>query len=106
MLRPGDLTQLDLAREPQPSGIYVPVTAINEDAGKTYVFLAEGGVAKKIEVSVDNVVGASKHRITPVDEAINLSGKQIVDEGVHYLFDNQPISIVASETQGATETRP
>ncbi len=106
MLRPGDLAQIDLAREPQPRGIYVPVTAVHEDAGNTYVFLAEDGVAKKTEVSVDNVVGSSRHRITPVNDGINLRGKQIVVEGVHYLLDNQPISVVASKAMGATETRP
>lgn len=110
LLRPGDLVQVDLSRDSAPRGIYVPVTAIHEDAGKTYVYVVEAGVARQVEIRTGNVVGQSQHQIAPSEESDDLLDKLIVVEGVHYLFDGQTVAITGGpdtdSASDAAEERP
>lgn len=101
LLRPGDLVQVDLSGNSNLTGIYVPVEAINEDSGRTYVYAVEDSTVQKIEVRSSNAVGQSQHRIEPVDENVDLGGKTIVVEGVHYLLDGQEVSVVGTWGEAA-----
>lgn len=96
LLRPGDLVQVDLSGQANSTGIYVPVEAINEESGRTFVYVVKGDVVEKIEVQASNIVGKSLHRITPIDESVNLAGMKIAVEGVHYLQDGQKVAIVGT----------
>ena len=52
MLRPGDVVTIGLDPELTEPGFFVPVQAIYEDRGSTFVFVAKNGVAIKTPVRV------------------------------------------------------
>ena len=93
--------QVDLSGETIQAGFYVPVEAINEDSGRTYVYAVNGDAVERIEVRVSNAVGRSQHRIEAVDDSVDLDGRQIVVEGVHYLLDGQKVSVVETVGEAA-----
>lgn len=103
MLRPGDLVTVDLSATDTTAGLYVPVEAIYEESGKTYLFVAktsgDGTLAKRIpvEVATDTKleVGTVRRVLPPANEE-SLEGKQIIVGGVHFLNDGDQVSIVQS----------
>ena len=100
LLRPGDVVQVDLSRQIGKAGLYVPIEAIHETAGRTSVFVVDTSgdksTVKEIEVSVVDDHGPqvkSILRVEPATENIDLEGRQIVVEGVHYLVDGQQVAV-------------
>lgn len=100
LMRPGDVVEVDLTNRNAKSGIFVPAGAIQESSGKTSVFVVETDRSKstvrEVEVSISDSLGSkatSTHRIESVTDNVNLDGKQIVVEGVHYLVDGQRVVV-------------
>lgn len=100
LLRPGDLVRVNLGSEQSAPGLYVPMKSILNEAGQSWVFVVDNtstpAVARKVEVSLPDISGTSLQRIEPVRDEL-ADGAQIVTEGVHYLYDGEPVSIAAQE---------
>jgi len=115
LLRPGDLAKVDLVDSQMPRGFYVPMDAINKKSGKDYVFVVEGDIVRRVEVSVADGPNTLK-RIAAVPpepgspelpeltektkekEATQIVLKeatQIVLGGVHYLVDGEAVNVAA-----------
>lgn len=97
MLRPGDLVNVNLNPDQGQPGLFVPVQAIYEDLGETYVFVVVDGIAKKTQVKAvlpDTVDMDSLIRIEPMDSSVLQSGSKIVVGGVHYLNDGEQVRVV------------
>lgn len=72
MLRPGDLVNVNLNPELSRPGLFVPVEAIYEDVGETFVFVADQGSARKIQVKAilpTKLDTGSLTRIEPIEES-------------------------------------
>lgn len=101
MLRPGDLVNVNLNPTQGQSGLFVPVQAIYEDLGETFVFVVVDGVAKKTKVIAilpDTVDLDSLIRIEPDDTSALQPGANIVVGGVHYLNDGDKVRVVDPST--------
>ena len=97
MLRPGDLVNVDLSPGLTDPGFYVPVEAIYEDRGSTYVFEVAGDKVVKTEVGVvlpKKLDSGSLLRIEPITEGALSEGAEIVVGGVHYLNDGDQVHVV------------
>lgn len=108
LVRPGDLAKVDLIENRMPRGFYVPIDAINEKSGKNYVFVVEGEIVRRVEVSVADGPNTLK-RIAAVpskpgspeltEKTNEKEATQIVLGGVHYLTDGESVN-VAAEVEG------
>lgn len=99
MLRPGDLVDVNLNPEMSQPGYFVPVEAIYEDLGSTYVFMVKGNTARKTKVDAilpTKLDAGSLIRIEPGVNSSFAEGDQIVVGGVHYLNDGDEINVVGS----------
>ncbi len=113
MLRPGDLVNVNLSDQNTTPGYYVPVEAIYEELGSTYVFVIDEGVARKTEIKAykpEKMDNESQIQIEPLDSEDFAAGLQIVLGGVHYLKDGDRIAVIdvvegSSQSLPPTETR-
>ena len=106
MVRPGDLVQVDLSNGDAQPGFYVPMDAISNQAGISYLFVIDDESdeprVKRIQINVianqDSTATSSLRRIEAADKDTSLEGKQYVVRGSHYLNDNEPVKVVISPT--------
>lgn len=100
LLRPGDLVRVNLGAEQTTAGLYVPMKSILNEAGQSYLYVVDEGsepaVARKVEVRLPDISGRSLQRIEPVSGELS-DGSQVVTEGVHYLYDGEPVTIAAQQ---------
>lgn len=99
LLRPGDLAKIELIENRMPSGLYVPIDAINENSGQYSVFVVEESVsenskAKEVVVTIADGPNTLK-RIEPVEDGTLDEGSKIVLGGVHYLTDGEAVNVAA-----------
>lgn len=97
MLRPGDLVNVNLNPDQGQPGLFVPVQAIYEDLGSTYVFVVNQDVVKKTKVRAilpDELDTDALIRIEPLETSSLPPGSKIVLGGVHYLTDGDQVRIV------------
>ena len=106
MLRPGDLVSVDLSASETAPGFYVPMEAIYEESGETYVFVvgqpdgdSRSGetTVKRLAVNVakEEGLGAGTiRRITSQSSEALPEGAPIVVGGVHFLRDGEAVRIV------------
>lgn len=100
MLRPGDLVEVDLSESDSTPGFHLPMEAIYEESGDTYVFVATEAEGKTIakRVAVDVVpaeglgVGTVRH-INPKSADELADGMQIIVGGVHFLRDGEHVRV-------------
>lgn len=112
MLRPGDVVRIDLGADPSEPGLYVPMNALRNESGRSYVFVVDETVtppvARQREVRVESEGDIDREkalqRIEPIDANFPTGAKVIV-EGVHFLHDGEPIAIVPSRGLSSTESR-
>lgn len=104
MLRPGDLVEVDMNAANVTAGYYVPLEAIYEQAGDTFIFVAvgsEGGkTAKRIPILVakQNGVGTGTlRRITSKSPGDLLDGMSVIVSGVHFLRDGESVRLVTQD---------
>ena len=100
MLRPGDLVRVNLSSQSPAAGYFVPVEAIYEESGRTYLFVVaqQDGVtiARKTLVNTmirDNLKTGSKIQITPATPHDLDAETQIVVGGGHFLQDGERIAV-------------
>lgn len=110
MLRPGDTVNVNLSSDDGKKGFYVPVDAIQELSGSTYIFaLAENSdTVQRIQVNAnlpDNLDRGSMVSITPYrnesaaeDSSSELSELASIDRivvgGVQFLVDGEKVNVV------------
>ncbi|WP_149494698.1 HlyD family efflux transporter periplasmic adaptor subunit [Roseiconus lacunae] len=107
MLRPGDLANASLSDGKPKLGYYIPVEAIYQESGRTYVFVVEDGRAKKTEVRTelpDNLDTGSLVLIESTDQGDFPDGTQIVVGGVHFLMDGERVNVITSELPEETRS--
>jgi len=100
MLRPGDVVRVDLSGQSTAPGYFVPMNAIYEDAGATYLFLLDDSsspaVAKKVQVQLapqrDDTPGSLRRVLPPADMPTDPPPRIIVD-GVHFLADGEQVLV-------------
>ncbi|MEM8944976.1 MAG: HlyD family efflux transporter periplasmic adaptor subunit [Planctomycetota bacterium] len=100
MLRPGDLVSVDLSESDTTPGFHIPMEAIYEESGETYVFIAETSdektIARRIQVGVlpaDELgVGTLRQIIPKMPEDLS-EGMLIIAGGVHFLHDGDLVRI-------------
>ncbi|MCC9600885.1 HlyD family efflux transporter periplasmic adaptor subunit [Stieleria sp. JC731] len=100
MLRPGDLVNASLADGQPNEGYYVPVEAIYEESGRTYVFMVEDDHVKQSEIRTElpnHLNAGSLIQIHPLAGDDFPQGCQIVVKGVHFLMDGESINVITSE---------
>ena len=90
LLRPNDLVPVRFFLWTTPRGIYVPVSAITLDGDNYAVFIVEDGKASMKSVDVFETYNDLR-RIE--GEGID-AGTRLVVGGVHYISDDQPVTIV------------
>jgi len=104
MLRPGDLVSVDLSGADIGSGYFVPMDAIVHDAGRTYLFVVEGGesasedasTVKRTEIKIVTDPATATSSLLQV-ESMNgesLDGVRYVTRGVHYLREGESVHVV------------
>tara|TARA_R110002020_G_scaffold403635_6_gene613760 strand:- start:961 stop:2787 length:1827 start_codon:yes stop_codon:yes gene_type:complete len=106
ILRPGDLTKVNLSGAETIDGLYVPMDAIVKTGNSDFLFIVdqEGqqSIAKRIPIRIDEDTGkkitTSLRRIEPIEE-ISLEGQKYIVKGAHYLIDGEPIAPV-SDSEG------
>lgn len=97
-VRPGSFVRVDVVKERRPDALVVPREALVRELQKTYVFVANGGVAHKREVATGIEEGAV------VEAAAGLSaGDRVIVAGQGALKDGSPVKTpevtkVASKT--------
>jgi multidrug efflux pump subunit AcrA (membrane-fusion protein) len=101
-LRPGQIVPTLLGGQPPKPGIYVPIPALESRQQKAgdnaYLFIEDGGVARKVEVRVIETV-AELIRIEPAEGAaasLLVDGASVILDSVHFLQDGEPVRVVAT----------
>lgn len=112
-LRPGDLVGVALDDAPLPEGFYLPMEAIYEDGGQTYVFVAgseskttvrkvpvtlgtasPSGSSKQPENVSGQLVAGSLQQVSPITPDDLGVGDRVVVDGVHFLRDGELVRVV------------
>ena len=101
LLRSGDVVQVSLTPDEPTDGYYVPMKAVREERGQTFVHVIDGTetepIARRAFVNVaeeESVVGdAVLLRITALSGQELSAGMRIVVEGTHYLNDGDRVMI-------------
>ncbi|GAA5510098.1 efflux RND transporter periplasmic adaptor subunit [Novipirellula caenicola] len=96
MLRPGDLVMVDLSNDDVDSGFYVPIEAIYEESGETFLFVAQDGHAKKLAVQLTQAGNLDVGSLVEIQSPALTDGMQVIVNGVHYLRDGEAVRIVQS----------
>jgi multidrug efflux pump subunit AcrA (membrane-fusion protein) len=91
-IKPGMYAEAEWT-ESRRSALGIPLTAIVERAGQKCVFLAEGGQARLIPVTVGAVVGDVIEILTGLQD-----GQQVVTTGASQLNDKDKIKVVVPQT--------
>ena len=94
LFRPGDLVPVRFLLHATPRGLYVPVGAITMIDDKHVVFVVEENTARVKGVTVYETYQELR-RIEGEDIG---SGSRVIVDGVHYVSDGQPVTIVGYES--------
>ncbi len=101
MLRPGDLVRVDLRGGAAQPGFYLPVDAILEKSGQSYVFAVESSAGRdrvrQIEVQVFEAIDTLR-RVEALGDQPLTAGMRIVAGGALFLADQEVVN-VAEEVQ-------
>ena len=92
LLRPGDLVRVGLDQGQLPPGHYVPVRAIRERDGTTWVFTVDDeGRARALDVSVHE----SYHDLRRISAPTLVDGARVVARGAHFLSDGDEVTVTS-----------
>ena len=102
LLRPGDLVSVDISGGQFPTGFYVPLDAIQESAGKYFIFTVQssaeqGSQARRVEVRLRERLDTLQG-VEAVGQPSLQPGTKVIAEGAHFLVDGEAVTI-ASETE-------
>ncbi len=101
-VRPGAFVTVDVLRESRPRALLVPRQALIRELSDTYVYVAEGGVARKRTVSL-GLEEAERVEITAGLKA----GERVIVSGQGALRDQAPIAVAGdAPATGAPGSAP
>ncbi|WP_442508989.1 efflux RND transporter periplasmic adaptor subunit [Novipirellula sp. SH528] len=103
MLRPGDLVSVDLSSNDAEFGFHVPINAIYEESGETFLFVTQDGIAKKISVQQKQAENLDAGSVVEIQSPELADGMQFIVGGVHYLRDGEEVRIVQTALADTTE---
>lgn len=86
-VRPGAFVRVDVVRERRPDAVVLPKEAVVRELQKTYVFVADSGLANKREVTLGLEEGAVVQALAGVEE-----GDRVIVAGQGALKDGASIS--------------
>ena len=89
-VRPGAFVTVEVLRETRPNAVLVPRPAVIRELQETYVFVAEGKVARKRVVSV----GLEEGDRLEIRSGLQ-AGEQVITAGQGGLKDQAPIAVAA-----------
>jgi membrane fusion protein (multidrug efflux system) len=90
-VRPGAFVSVEVLRETRPSATLVPRTAVIRELQETYVFVADGKVARKRAVEVGLEEGSRLEVVKGLK-----AGEQVITSGQGGLKDLSPIAVAPS----------
>lgn len=93
-LKKGMVAQVSLLGPDAKQGIIVPTSAVTQDNGKSYVFVADNNVAKRKEVVVAEQQGTQ----TLISSGIQ-AGEQVITSQVSLLQDGSKLTIEAKQAE-------
>ncbi len=101
LLRSGDVVQISLTSNKPTDGYYVPMKAVREEQGLTFIHLIDDTesepIARRVMVDVadgESVVGERVFlRIASTSQEKLHEGMQVVIEGTHYLNDGDRVMV-------------
>jgi RND family efflux transporter MFP subunit len=91
-LRPNMTVVLKVADYTSKDAITVPVNAIQRSEAGNFVFLNQGGTAKKVEVTL----GATYNGVTEIKSGLK-GGEEVVNQGASEIEDGDKIKVVQSD---------
>ena len=94
MLRPGDLATINIDAEVIDPGFFVPIDAIYEDLGDTFVFAVADGKARKIKVDVTLPKSLDGDSVLRIESDELAEGMELIHRGVHFLTDGESVQVV------------
>ncbi len=103
MLRPGDLVTVDLSSNDADFGFHVPIDAIYEESGETFLFVAQDGHAKKLPVQLKQSGNLDVGSLVEIQSTALTDGMQVIVGGVHYLHDGEAVRIVQAALAVTTD---
>jgi len=99
-VRPGAFITVEVLRETRPAALLIPRTAVLRELQETYVYVAEGKVAKKRLVEV----GLEEGTRTEVRSGLK-AGEQVVTAGQGALKDQAPIAVATPKAPAAVAAK-
>lgn len=103
LLRPGDVVRVGLDQGATTPGLYVPMKAIRQQAGKTSIFIVDDASEQDMAREVEIVLSESSYpssretmlrQIRPAP-GVKLPPKaRVILEGMPFLSDGEPITVV------------
>ncbi len=101
LLRSGDVAQISLTTDEPTDGFYVPMKAVREEQGQTFVHVLDGtesqAIARRVFVDVaegESVLGETVLlRISSISREQLREGTQVIVEGTHYLNDGDRVLV-------------
>ncbi|TWT67416.1 putative efflux pump membrane fusion protein [Allorhodopirellula solitaria] len=101
LLRSGDVVQISLTSNKPTGGYYVPMKAVRQERGLTFIHLIDStesqAIARRVMVDVadgESVIGERVFlRIASTSQEELHEGMQVVIEGTHYLNDGDRVMV-------------
>jgi membrane fusion protein (multidrug efflux system) len=93
---PGMFAEVELVRQTVDRAVSIPLYAVISSGDEKYVYVVEGGKAKRRSVRTDFLSGWSIH----IEEGLSF-GDQVVIVGQRSLEDGQPVNLVKEVSSGA-----
>ncbi|RMF38280.1 MAG: HlyD family efflux transporter periplasmic adaptor subunit [Planctomycetota bacterium] len=101
LLRAGDIVQVSSIPDEPNAGFYVPMKAVRQEQGRTFIHVVEGAespaTVRRVHITVESEQAALEDKVllriaaSPPDQLRD--GTRIVVEGTHYLNDGDRVSV-------------
>jgi HlyD family secretion protein len=92
-LKKGMVAQVSLLGPDAKQGTIIPTSALTQENGKSYVFIAENNTAKRKEVTVMDQLGSE----TLISSGVQ-AGEQVITSQISLLQDGSKLTIEANQT--------
>jgi len=97
VLRPGEIVPVYLNADPPAPGLYLPLNVVRpEGEGQGSVFLADNGVARRVEVRL----GRGTLELARVEGEGLKPGVDVIADQIHFLQDGEPVRVVGRRSVG------
>ncbi len=110
MLRPGDLVDIDISGASSRNGFFVPMDAIYNQTGNTFIFVEENGKARQIQVTRPPRKATSESELitgslVQIESPELVDGLNLIVGGVHFLSDDQSVRVISSSNESSSTSK-